>query len=115
LTLRDVPPLVPDFLASSERELDLGTTVLEVEPRRHERQAALRDLARERGELLLVQEQLAVPVRVVVRQVPLVVDRDVGTDEPGLPAANVRIGLLERGAAVAKRFHLGPRQDNSRL
>src|SRR5436305_13885231 len=77
LALGDVAPLVPHFLAAGEGELDLGAAVLEVELGRHERQAALRDLARQRGELLLVQEQLAVAVRIVVREVSLLVHRDV--------------------------------------
>ena len=40
---RDVAPLVAQLLAARERELDLDAAVLEVEPRRDEREALLRD------------------------------------------------------------------------
>src|SRR6059036_3355294 len=63
----DVSPLVADFLPARERELDLRATVLEVELRRDERQAALRHLAGERRKLLLVYQELAVAVGIVVR------------------------------------------------
>src|SRR5581483_8293610 len=75
-------PLVPHVLAARERELDLDAPVLEVEARRHERQALLAHLAVEAVDLLAVQEQLPRPGRLVVRAVPLVVGRDLRVQEP---------------------------------
>ena len=107
LAFREVTPLVALLLASRERELHLRPAVLEVEPRRDEGQTPLRHLARQRGELLLVEEQLAVAIRVVVRDVPLVVDGNVGADEPRLSVPEIGIGLL-RGTRV-RRAATSPR------
>jgi len=115
LSLGDVAALVPLLLASRERELDFGTAVLEVELRGHERQAALRNLSGKRRELLLVQQELAVAIGIVVRDVPLLVDRDVGADQPCFLAADVRVGLLKRGTAVPEGLHLGPCQNKACL
>src|SRR4051812_2985621 len=80
----DVGPLVPDVLAAGECDLDLDAAFLEVHARRHEREAALPHLAVELVDLARVQEQLAVPVRVVRAHGGLVVRRDLRADEPDL-------------------------------
>src|SRR6266705_246227 len=71
LALGDVAPFVTLLLPAGERELDLHPAVPEIEPRRHERQPALAHLSIERLELLAVEQQLPVAVRVVVRDVSL--------------------------------------------
>src|SRR3954469_12629793 len=76
----DVAPLVVDFFALGERDLDLRPSVLPVEPRRDEREALLADLADQRRDLALVEEQLAVAIRFVVVDVPLRVLGDVRAD-----------------------------------
>ena len=113
--LGDVAALVAPLLAAGQGKLDLGAPVLEVEPRRDHGEALLADLAREGLELLLVKQELSVAVRIVVGQVALVVDRDVGPDEPGLPVPHVRVGLLKGGPAVAKGLDLSPGQDQACL
>src|SRR5437763_4696945 len=70
VALGDVAPLVAYVLAARECELDLGAAVLEVEPRRHERQPALLDLPGQRCDFLAMQEQLAVALGLVVLDVP---------------------------------------------
>src|SRR5438132_7154846 len=95
LTLRDVAAFVAVLLPAGEGELDLGAAVLEVELRRDERQTLLGDLAGQGREFLLVQEELAIPVGIVVGDVSLVVGRDMGPDQPGFAVAHVSVGLLE--------------------
>src|SRR5262245_14706594 len=68
----DRPALVAHVLAAGQRELDLHAPVLEVEPRRHEREPLLAHLPVEAVDLTAVQQQLARPGRLVVRPVPLV-------------------------------------------
>src|SRR5262245_4086371 len=115
VALRDVAPLVATFLAAGERELDLRAAVLEVHPRRHERQPALAHLADERRDLPAMEEQLAVAVRIVVHDVRLPVLGDVRADQPDLAVAYVGVCLLERGAAVPERLHLRAREHEPRL
>ncbi len=115
LALRDVAALVSPLFTPGESELDLRPAVLEVELRRDERQALLGDLARQGIDLVPVEEELAIPIGVMVGDVALVVDRDVGTDEPGLPIAYVRIGLLERGTSIPERLDLRPGQHEAGL
>jgi hypothetical protein len=115
LAFRQVAPLVALLLTPRQRELDLHPPVLEVELRRDEREPALRDLSGERGDLLSVQEELSVAIRIVVGQVPLLVNRDVRTDEPRLLPTHVRIGLLQGSPSVAKRLDLGPGEDHTGL
>src|SRR4029450_13962972 len=95
LALGDVAALVAPFLAARERELDLCAAVLEVEPRRHERQPALGDLRAELVDLAAVQQQLPVAVRVVRLDRRLLVWRDVEAHEPDLAVARVGIGALQ--------------------
>jgi hypothetical protein len=40
----------------------------------------------------------------VVGEIALVVDRDVGADQPGLASPHIRVGLLQRGAASRRDF-----------
>src|SRR5882672_312526 len=115
LALRDVAALVSTLLAPGQRELDLRPPVLEVELRRNERQTPLGDLAGEGVDLFPVEEELAIAIRIVVGEIALVVDRDVGADQPGFPASNVCVGLLERGPAVPEGLHLRAGQDDPGL
>src|SRR2546423_13313293 len=92
---RDVAPLVAHLLPAGDGELDLRAAALEVELRRDEREAALAHLAGQRLDLLAVKEELAVAVGIVVREVALVVRRDVRADEPHLAVAEVGVGARE--------------------
>src|SRR4051812_16315878 len=64
--LLDRLPFVEAVLASAERDLDLGPPVLEVDPRGHDRQPALRDPAHQPLDLATVGEELARPLGLVV-------------------------------------------------
>src|SRR5689334_9999131 len=110
LPVGDVAPFVADFLAAGQGELDLDAAVLEVEPGRDERQAALGDLRRQLVDLAAVEQQLAVAVRVVRGDRGLLVCGDVEPDEPELAAARVREGPLQDRVALAERLDLAPGQ-----
>ena len=62
-----------------------------------------------------MQQELAVAIGVVVRDVALVVDGDVRADEPDLAVADVGVGLLERRPPVAQGLHLGAGEDEPGL
>src|SRR5919112_6743697 len=66
LPLLDRLALVADVLAARERYLDLRARALEVEPRRHEREALLARLADQAVDLAPVHQQLARALRRVV-------------------------------------------------
>src|ERR1051325_52413 len=91
LPVRDVAPLVADFLAAAEGELDLDAAVFEVEPGRDEGQAALGDLRGQLVDLAAVEQQLAVAIRVVRGDRGLLVRGDVEPDQPELAGARVRV------------------------
>src|SRR5205814_7685601 len=102
--------LVVQLLAAPQAELDLGAAVLKVEPERNERQPALSDLAGQPANLLAVQQQLAVAVRLVVGIGAVAVGIDVAADQPTLTVADGRVRVLEGHAPVAQRLDLRPAQ-----
>ena len=62
-----------------------------------------------------MEQQLAIAIGIVILTVRLLVDGDVSADEPRLAVTHVGVGLLQRGASVAERLHLGPGEDESGL
>src|SRR6188508_2685018 len=111
----DVPALVALLLAAGECDLDLHLAVLEVDPCRHEGQTALARLPEQRDDLAAVEQELAVAVGLVIRDVPLRVLVDVSSDEPDLALAHVRERPRKVGAAGAQRLHLRARERDARL
>src|SRR5262245_3098075 len=100
LTLRlavgDHTPLVLPLAPAGESELELRAPVLEVHPRRDERQAALAHLRVKGLDLVPVQEQLAVAARLVRESAAARrVLGDRRADEPRLPVADVDVRLAE--------------------
>src|SRR5437870_1871094 len=84
LALGDRAPLVAQLLAPRDRDLDLHSAVLEIEPRRHEGEALLAHLGVQPLDLAPVQQELARPVGLVVLAVALPVLGHVQADEPRL-------------------------------
>src|SRR5579871_2820268 len=109
----DVAPLVAQLLALRERELDLHLARLEVELGRHDGEALLRDTGREPLELLAMEKELARPVGIVVRAVPLRVLRHVETEEPALAVTHLGVRLLQRRLPAAQRLDLRPLQNET--
>ena len=81
--LADRLTLVVELLALSEGDLDLDPRALEVQLHRHDRHPALTDPAVELRQLVMVQQQPAIPHGLVVLPVRLHVVRDVAPDERG--------------------------------
>jgi two-component system response regulator RegX3 len=108
--LGDVAALVAQLLTPPQSDLDLGPAVLEVETCRHERQASLAHPTGETIDLAPVEQQLAIPLRIVVRDATLVIGGDVETDEPELTTALLGESLLKRDPPLAQRLHLGARE-----
>src|ERR1700730_11222489 len=58
--------------------------------------------------LTAVQEELADTLGCMIETAALEIFRDVGIDEPDLPAAGIGIRFCDRRLALAQRFHFGP-------
>src|SRR5438128_10063605 len=99
-----IAPFVDALLAAGQRELDLRAAVLPVHARRHDGQPALPHLAVEAVDLPAMEEQPAVAARLVVLAVAAFILLDLGTDEPGVAVADLRVGLRERDPAGAQRL-----------
>src|SRR5579875_1689216 len=99
LPLADRFALVVEILAPGERNLDLGPRARagEVDPRRHQRQAPLVRAPDQPLDLGAVHEQLARALGVVVFACCGTVGRDVEADQPYLPIADDRVGILQLG------------------
>src|SRR5674476_967568 len=108
-------PLVVLALALGQGDLDLRVPIFEVDGQRHDGLAALLGLLDERGDLLLVQEQLAPATGRVVVPGALGVLGDVHALEPDLPVAHRREPVKQRGPARPQGLDLGPAQDHAGL
>src|ERR671934_946554 len=106
LALLDRLALVEAVLATGEGDLHLGARAPEVDPRGHERQAALLRLADEALDLAAVGQQLARALGVVVLARRRAVGRDVDVVQPQLAVADRRVPVLELRRAAAQRLHL---------
>src|SRR5215468_723867 len=104
--LADRLALVVQLLAASETQLRLGAPLHPVEPERHQRQAALLDLAAQLVELAPVQQQLPMTLRVVPELARRPVGADVYADQEELVAEEARVRVLQVDAPVAQRLHL---------
>src|SRR5919202_1090570 len=107
--------LVEAVLAARERDLDLRAGAGEVDPRRHEREAALVDAPDQPLDLALVGEQLARALGLVVLPARRPIRRDVDVVQPQLAVADARVAVLELGLARAQRLHLGALEHDAGL
>ena len=104
------------FLALGHRQQQLGPAALvEIQLQQNQRHALPIDRAHQLVDLLLVQQQLARPLRLVVEAVGLQVFRNIGVDQPYLAVLGIGIGFRDRGLAVAQRLDLGAGQRNPGL
>src|SRR5262249_18944023 len=107
--------LVVELLTTREPDLELRPAALEVEPERHQREPALGDLAGQALDLPLVEEQLAIPLRIVVGVGAVAVWADVTAEEPPLAVPHRSVGVLEVHQSGAQGLHLRPAQDEPGL
>src|SRR5205823_7353792 len=75
----------------------------------------LGDLADEAGELPAVEQELSIPLWIVVRVGPVAVRADVAAEEPALVVPDGRVRVLEGHLAGAERLHLRAAQHQPRL
>src|ERR1700733_1886214 len=76
---------VVQLLALGDREQNLGTAAfVEIKLERDQRHAFAIDRAHQAVDLLLVQQELAWPLRLMVETVGLQIFRDIGVDQPNL-------------------------------
>jgi hypothetical protein len=104
------------LLAARERKLDLGTAFfIEIKLERHQRHAFALYRADELIDLAAVKEELADTLGWMIETAALEVLRDVGIDEPDLPAAGIGIRFRDRRLALAQRFHFRPGERDTGL
>jgi len=105
-----------ELLAAPQADLQLGVApVVDVEAERDEGQALRLRPAEELVDLVLVEEELASALRLVVPAVAGRVRGDVGADEPGLTAVDPGVGLLQAHLAGPDRLDLRAGQDDASL
>src|SRR4030095_13198415 len=88
-------PLVVDFLAPRQAELDLRPAILEIEPQGDKRETPLADLAGQTRDLSASAEKLSISFGVVVRIGAVTVRADMAAEEPPLSVAHGRVAVLE--------------------
>jgi hypothetical protein len=80
---------------------------LEIDPRRHQRQPPFGDFRGKTIELAAVRQQLARTLGLVVFARGRTVGRDVHGVQPQLAVLDRGIAVLQLGAGLAQRLHLG--------
>ena len=105
-----------ELLAAGYSELELGAALAgEIEAERDDRQALRLRLAEQLIDLGAVEEQLPLPLGLVVVTVGLLERSDVGADQPGLVALDARVRIGEVDLAGADGLDLGAGQDEAGL
>src|SRR5712692_9811978 len=84
LALAQRRALVVQLLAAGEPDLELGSSILEVNAERDQCEPALGDLPGEPADLAAVQQQLAITLGIVIRVGPVAVRADMAAEEPDL-------------------------------
>ena len=96
----DLAAAVVELLALPEAELQLRLAALrDVELQRDERQALRLRAAQELVDLVAMEQELPIPLRLVVRAVAALPGRDVRPDEPRLALVDARNVLNTRSRA----------------
>src|SRR5262245_54450214 len=108
-------PLVPEFLAARQGDLDLHPALLEIDAQRDERLAARTGALRDAQDLRAVQQELAGAQRIVVRVSAVTVGRDVAVEQEDLAALDAGVRVLQAGLARTQRLDLRPEQHDAGL
>jgi len=107
--------LVVQLFALGQGQLNLDPAVLKVERQRYQGVAVPLDVAVEPHDLPLVHEQLALPQRIAVEEVALLVGADVQPDDEKLAVFDGAIAVLHVHRAGAETLDLGARQGDAGL
>src|SRR5688572_2158590 len=114
--VRDVPALVVELLAAPEPQLQLRlASRRDVDLERDEGQALGLGLAQELVDLPAMEQQLPVPLRLMVGPVAAFPGRDVGADQPRLAPLDSRERVGEIDLARPDGLDLGPGQHDAGL
>src|SRR5207253_5281470 len=109
-------PLVVRLAPARQRNLHLRPALaVEIDAEGHDRHALAGDGAVQLGELAMVQQQFARPLRLVIVTVAVAEFWDVGVDQPGLLVLHLGVALGDRTLAEAKRLHLGSGEHDAGL
>ena len=102
--------------ATAEAELDLGPTVLEEDAQRQDCEAALRGFLRDLVDLVLVQQQLAGPLRLVgAKAVGVAVGGDMDSEQKDFAPFDSGVRVLELDLRVSQRLDLAAHQGDASL
>ncbi len=107
--------LVMELLATAQADLQLGPTAPEIESHRDQRIALSRDLADQALNLLLVQQQLTGPQRVVILPIGLLIRRYMDIHQKRLTVFQPNVTLGDRDPPTSQRLHLRTKQNQTRL
>ena len=107
--------LVVHLLPAGHRDLDFRPAVPEIDAGRDEGEAALGRLAGELGQLPPVDQELAVPLRLVVEPVAHRVLGDLAADQPEFAVVDLGVGPVQGAVPVPQALDLGPDQDDPAL
>ena len=105
-----VVALVIELFALGQRDLDLGQRTAEIDRQGNQRISVLPYLAEQAHDLALVHQQTAGPQRVLVKNIALLIGRDVHLPDVELPVLDLAPGLLEAQRAEADGLYFGAGQ-----
>jgi hypothetical protein len=102
--------LIPKLFAFCERKFNLYPTVLEIHPRRNERESLLLCLANQLADLLPVHQQLPGSQRSMIKNVPMLIGTNVGVQQPDLVVLHQPVRILQVSQSASDGLNLGPGQ-----
>lgn len=112
----EILPLVGVAFALPQSQFYFDAAAFEIELQADESEAFLQGRLRELEDLVLVQEELAGPLRFVLEPGPGSLPRlDVTTVKPRFVAFDTREGIADIDLAGADRFYLGSTQNKAGL
>src|SRR5947209_19657968 len=87
--------LVVKLLSAHDGDLDLDLATLEIEPQRNDGESLLDDLLAQLFDLASMQQQLPIPLRLMVLQVAVRVRRDVRVEKKRLAVLEDDVRVLD--------------------
>src|SRR5208337_4021632 len=103
--------LVIGLSAASNKELNLGDPLLEIDRQRNQRQTLLPRLGVQLGNLPAVQQELATPLGNEIHAVGLEVFGNVTPEQPDLAVIDLGVRVFQVGLTVAQALDLGAGQN----
>ena len=123
-SLRNLAPGVPFLLGGPfiealfplcDGQLDFGVWPFKVDGKGDQRQSLLLHLGQQFPDLLLLEQQLPRPDRIVVVDRPVFIGADMHPQQPDLTVFHQRVPVLQIGISFSQRLYLRPFQHNARF